>query len=68
MSSREMEGMVVWEGIGAPVERGRVVIGVAGGAVSGTPVVVVEIIVGNHERVCSTGLDLFWIEQWPPTI
>ena len=68
MSSREMEGMVVWEGIRTSVERGRVVIGVAGGAVSGMAAVVVEIVVGNHERVCSTGLDLFWIEQWPPTI
>jgi len=56
-----MVGMAVREGVGAAVERERVVIGVAGGAASGAPVVIVEIVVGNHGRVCST-------EQWPPTI
>lgn len=59
---------MVWEGMGALVELERVVIGVAGGAGSGTAVVAVEIVVGNHERVCSMGLDLFWIEQRPRTI
>jgi hypothetical protein len=50
------------------VEREPVVIGVAGGAVSGGPVVMVEIVVGNHGRICSTGIDLFWKELWPATI
>ncbi len=60
--------MVVREGMGSLVEREGVVIGVAGGTGSGTPVVVVEIVVGDHERICSMGFDLFWKEQWPPTI
>lgn len=60
--------MTVREGVGALVEREGVVIGVAGGAASRAPAVVVEIVVGDHDRICFTGIDLFWKEQRPPTI